>query len=115
MKQFWFNRMDDPIQEVDTRSFEEQFAEIMGTDDLPIVVEDNGGYKGISSQGDCWLYIDEYNEDFLFEENALSSFEIEVIEEIRENEEEEVRMRRAEAINAMLEIFKNPSRILLAR
>lgn len=106
MTKFWFNRMDDPIQAVDERPFPEQFAEIMGTDHLPIVVEENGGYKGISSQGNCWLYIDEYDEQFLIAEDSdFSDLQIEVITEIQEAKEEELAMRKAEAINAMLEVF----------
>lgn len=108
MAKFWFNRMDDPIQAVDERSFPEQFAEIMGVNELPVVVEDNSGYKGISSQGNCWLYIDDYDDSFLTDEEAsLSDLQIEVITEIEEAKGEELAMRKAEAVNAMLEAFNN--------
>lgn len=108
MTKFWFNRMDDPIQAVDERPFPEQFADIMGVNELPVVVEDNDGYKGISSQGNCWLYIDEYDEQFLTAEDSdFSDLQIEIITEIEESKEEELVMRKAEAINAMLEAFNS--------
>lgn len=117
MTKFWFNKMDDPIQPVDERSFSEQFAEIMELEELPIVSEENGGYKGISSKGNCWLYIDEYDETFLTDEDAsLNDLQIEVITGVRESAaDEEVRMHRAKAINAMLEIFRDPHALTLQK